>query len=314
MARPTANSEDDADLSPWRLGGLTVRELGRRVWTEVTADELLDRAAALSYYFLFALFPALLFSTALLGFLPLPGLMERLMTYLHQVLPGDSGAMLERTLGEVLATPRGSLLSIGALTTLWAASNGMASVINALNIAYDVEDWRPWWKRRLIAVALTVGFSVMLIAGLLCLVFGGTIGGAAARFLGLGTVFRLVWTPTSILAAMVLVLTGIALVYYLAPAARQRWRWVTPGAVVALTLWLGMSFGLRLYVTYFGNYNATYGSIGGVILLMLWLYLTGVVLLVGAEVNSEIEHAAAVRGAVTAKAPGESEASADRVA
>lgn len=291
-----------------------MRELGRRVWTEVTADEVLDRAAALSYYFLFALFPALLFFTALLGFLPLPGLMERLMTYLHRVLPGDAGTVLERTLGEVLATPRGSLLSIGALATLWAASNGMASVISTLNIAYDVEDWRPWWKRRLIAVALTVGFSVMLIAGLVCLVFGGAIGGAAARFLGLGDVFRLVWTPTSMLAAMVLVLTGIALVYYLAPAARQRWRWVTPGSVVALVLWLGMSFGLRLYVTYFGNYNATYGSIGGVILLMLWLYLTGVVLLLGAEVNSEIEHAAAARGVVTAKAPGESEAPADRAA
>jgi len=304
-ATPEEQRENGGEISPWKLGGLGVGELARRVWAEFTTDEVTDRAAALAYYFLFSLFPALLFLTALLGFLPVEGLMDRLMGYLDQVLPGDSGAVVKRTLAEVVTSQRGGLLSFGALLALWSASNGMASVMSALNIAYDLEDQRSWWRRRLVAVALTLGFAVMILAGLVFLVFGGKIGAVIAGWLGLGDLFQIAWNTVSLVLAVVLVLIGIALVYYLAPAARQHWRWVTPGSVLALALWLVMSFALRLYVTQFGDYNATYGSIGGVILLMLWLYLTGVVLLLGAEVNAEIEHAAARRGAATAKAPGE---------
>jgi membrane protein len=137
------------------------------------------------------------------------------------------------------------------------------------------------------------------------LVFGPKLGGAFADRFGFGPVFTSVWNALSLPLVILFVLVGIALVYYLAPDASQRWRWVTPGSTVALVLWLGMSYALRLYVTRFANYNATYGSIGGVILLTLWLYLTGLVLLLGAEVNSEIEFAAAQRGDSTAKLPGE---------
>jgi membrane protein len=296
-----------SEISPWKLGGLSIRELGSRVWNEIGEDEVSDRAAALSYYFLFAVFPALLFLTALLGFLPIQGLMDRLIAYIHQVLPGDSGATVQRTLEEITGQGRVSLLSVGALTALWAGSNGMASVLSALNVAYDLEDRRPWWKRRLIAIVLTVGFSIFILLGLLLMVFGPKIGGWIADWLGLGSLFSLLWNVISVPVALFVVGIGIALVYFLAPAGKQHWYWVTPGSVVALVLWLAMSLGLRLYVTHFGDYNATYGSIGSVILLMLWFYLTSVVLLLGAEVNAEIEHAAARRGAPTAKAPGEPE-------
>jgi membrane protein len=300
--------------SPWNLGGLSIRELGRRVWQEISDDEVTDRAAALAYYFLFALFPALLFLTALLGMLSLPGLMDQLIEYVDQALPGDAASIVRRTLDEIQAGARGGLLSIGALAALWAGSNGMASVMSALNIAYDVEDHRSWWKRRLLAILLTVGFALFIMAALLLLVFGPPIGKALAAALGFGGLFTLLWNIVSLPIVVMFVLVGIALVYYFAPAAQQHWRWVTPGSVVALVLWLGMSYGLRLYVTSFADYSATYGSIGGVILLMLWLYLSGVVLLVGAEINAEIEHAAAERGEVTAKAAGEQAAPVDRVA
>src|SRR5262245_22695679 len=207
--------------SPWRLGGLGVRQLARRVWAEISHDEVADRGAALSCYFLFALFPALLFLTALLGFLPLPGLMDRLMVYLDQVLPGDSGGVIKRTLGEVLNPPRGGLLSIGALTALWAASSGMVSMMTALNVAYDVEDKRPWWKRRLIAATLTLGFSLMILAGLIFLVFGGQIGALAASRLGLGDAFRAAWNAASISLAVLLVLVGSTLVSSPPPAGRR---------------------------------------------------------------------------------------------
>jgi membrane protein len=274
-------------------------------------DEITDRAAALGYYFLFALFPALLFLTSLLGMLPLTGLMERLIAYADRALPGDAGRIVGQTLAEIQAGARGGLLSFGVLAALWAGSNGMASVMTALNAAYGVDDARPWWKRRLLSIVLTFGFAMFIIAALVLVVFGPRIAETVAGRLGLGKVFALAWSLLNLPVVVVFVLLGIALVYYFAPAVRQHWRWVTPGSVVGLVLWLGMSYGLRFYVANFADYGATYGSIGGVILLMLWLYLSGLVLLVGAEINAEIEHAAAERGAVTAKAPGEPAAPVD---
>jgi membrane protein len=291
--------------SPWNLGGLTVRQLALRVWHEIDADEVTDRAAALAYYFVFALFPTLLFLASLLGMFPLPGLMDRLLGYVDTALPPDAASITQRTLAEIQRGARGGLLSFGAFAALWASSSGMASMIAAINVAYDVSDARPWWKRRLVAVALTAGFAVFILAALVLLVFGAQIGEVVADHLGLGSVFTTVWNVISILVVIACVLFGVALLYYLAPDARQNWRWVTPGSVVALVLWLAMSVGLRVYVAHFANYSATYGSIGGVILLILWLYLTGIVLLVGAEINAEIEHAAAERGAASAKLPGE---------
>jgi membrane protein len=301
----------EARPSPWNLGGLGVRELARRVYQEINDDEVLDRAAALAYYLVFALFPTLLFLTALLGLLPLPGLMDRLFQYVDRTLPGDAASVLRRTLDEIQRNARGGLLSVGALGALWASSSGMSSMIAAINVAYDVGDRRSWWKRRLIALLLTVGLGIFILAALVLLVFGGKIGEVVAGQLGLGAYFTTAWNIVSALLVVGCVLFGLAMVYYLAPDAKQHWWWVTPGSVTALVLWLGLSFGLRIYVTHFANYSATYGSIGGVILLILWLYLSGVVLLLGAEINAEIEHAAAERGAVTAKAAGEKAAPAD---
>jgi membrane protein len=298
----------DAPVSPWKLGGLSVKELAKRVWSEFWADEVTDRGAALAYYFLFALFPALLFMTSLLGMLPTPDMMDRLMGYISQALPGDAASMLQKTLTEVVTGAKTSLLSFGALAALWAGSNGMASIMTALNIAYDAEESRPFWKRKLLALGLTLGFALFILTALVIMVFGGQLGEMVAGWVGLGEVFKIAWNVLSIPIVMFLVAIGIALVYYFAPNVDQKWAWVTPGSVVALVVWLGMSAALRFYVSNFGNYNATYGSIGGVILLMLWLYLSGVVLLLGAEVNAEIEHAAAARGDATAKLPGEKEA------
>lgn len=301
-----------SDASPWQLGGLSMPELATRVWDEFWDDEIPDRAAALSYYFLFALFPTLLFLTALVAFLPVPHLMDQLMMWVSRMLPGDAGSTIHRTLGEVVSRTRSDLISAGAVVALWSSSSGMASVMSALNIAYGVDDARPWWRRRLVAILLTVGFTLFVVSALVLMVFGPHLGNMAARFFGLGDVFTVAWNVVSVPLAISFVLVGIALVYYFAPAVEQRWRWVTPGSVIATALWVTMSVGLRIYVAFFANYNATYGSIGGVILLLLWLYLTGVVLLLGAELNAEIEHAAAHRGEPTAKAPGERQAAASR--
>jgi membrane protein len=295
----------DAQASPWKLGGLTVAQLARRVWREIGNDEVMDRGAALAYYFLFALFPALLFLTTLLGMLPIPNLIDNLMAYVARALPPDAASVTQKTLREIVRGAHGGLLSLGVLGALWAASNGMASIMTALNAVYDVRESRPFWKHKAVAIGLTLLFSAFILTALVLMVFGPKIGETVAGWVGLGSVFTLVWNVVSIPIVILLVSIGTALVYYLAASVDQKFRWVTPGSLLAVVLWLIMSAGLRWYVTYFANYNATYGSLGGAILLMLWLYLSGVTLLVGAEVNAEIEHAAAARGAADAKAAGE---------
>jgi len=294
-----------SDASPWKLGGLTVRELARRVWQEIDKDEIVDRAAGLAYYFLFALFPALLFLTALIGLLPIPHLLDRLMEYVSRALPMDAASVTRKTLREIIGGAHGGLLSIGVLGALWAASNGMSSIISALNAVYDVSETRPFWKRKALALGLTLLFSLFILTALILMVFGPKIGETVASWVGLGGLFTAVWNVISIPVVIVFVTIGVTAVYYLAPDAQEKFRWVTPGATLAVLLWLAMSYGLRLYVSHFANYNATYGSIGGVILLMLWLYLSGAALLLGAEVNALIEQAAAERGAADAKAEGE---------
>src|SRR5262245_8925657 len=296
MGSPSSPIPVGRPPSPWRLGGLSARQLCARVWRNLWEDEVLDRAAALSYYLLFALFPALLFLTALLGLVPLPNLLESLMGYIGRVLPPDAASLIQRTLTEATRDRRQGLLSLGAAVALWSASAGMVSVMTALNIAYDVRETRPWWKRRLVAVGLTLGFVAFLVASLALMVFGPKLGDALSTWLGLGSAFWVAWSVVNVPVAIALVLTGIALVYCMAPAVRQPWRWLTPGSVLAVALWLVTSTGLRLWVS-FNSYSATYGSIGGVILLMLWLYATGIALLLGAQVNAEIEGAsAAARG------------------
>jgi membrane protein len=248
----------------------------------------MDRAAALSYYFLFALFPTLLFLTTLLGLLPVPLLMDRLIGYLVRVLPPDAASLIVKTLGEVRTGASRGLLSLGVIAALWGASGGMLSIISALNRAYEMTDSRSWWSRRLIAMALTCGFSVFTLIAILLLVFGERIGEGAAALLGLGPHFTHTWNVLQWPAIMLCALTGVGLVHYLAPARRRPWISLVPGSVFAVAAWLALSFLLRVYVHYVGNYNATYGSIGGVILLMLWQYWISLALLVGAEINAAL--------------------------
>jgi membrane protein len=283
-------------VSPWTLGGLSVRQLAARVWDGIGADELPDRAAALSYYFVFALFPTLLFLTTLVGLLPAAGLVDRLMASARELLPADAASVLARTLEEIQRGAGGGLLSVGALVALWGASRGMSSIITTLNVVYDVRTPRPWWRRQLVSLALTVAFSLFVLGAQLSLVFGERIGRALASRAGLGDLFGTAWAWGQWPLGLLLLLTAIDLVYHFAPAVRQRWYWITPGSAFAVAAWILTSLGLRLYVGYFGNYNATYGSIGGVILLLLWLYVSGMALLVGGEINSAIAAAAAERG------------------
>ena len=294
--------------SLWKLGGLGWKALGKRVWAEIEKDEVFGRAAQLAYYFLLALFPLLLFLTSVIGLVmgTDTGLRESLFNYLGKVLPSSASQLVSTTVFEVTSASGGGKIVFGILAALWAASNGMGAITQSLNIAYDVEETRPWWKQRLTAVALTVALAVLILSALLLVLYGGRIADYVAGNYGLGEMFTIGWKILQWPIVLAFVLTAFALIYYFAPDVRdQKWIWVTPGAVLGVGLWLLVSFSFRLYLHFFDSYSKTYGALGAVIVLMLWLYLTGAAILIGGEVNSEIEHAAAKAGAPGAKEEGE---------
>ena len=294
--------------SMWNLGGLTWKELAKRVWHEVTEDDVFGRAAQLSYYFLLALFPLLLFLTTLLGYFAGAGteLRDNLLSYLAQVMPGSAYDLVYSTVDEISKAKGGGKLSFGVLATLWAASNGMGAISESLNVAYNVKEQRPWWKARLVSIGLTVALAVLIITALTLVLYGGEIGDKIAISFGLGDAFTVTWKILQWPIVLAFVLFSFSLIYYFAPDLRdQDWKWVTPGAMIALILWLLVSFGFRAYLHFFNSYSATYGSLGAVIILMLWFYLTGAAILIGGEINSEIENAAAEAGASDAKERGE---------
>ncbi len=292
----------------WGLGGLTWKELAKNVWSEITEDDVFGRAAQLAYYFLLALFPLLLFLVSLLGYFAGENseLRADLFRYLSTVLPGEASDLVSSTMNGVIDSSGGGKLSLGILAALWAASNGMGAVSDSLNIAYDVEESRPWWKSRLIAIGLTIALALLIISALVLVLYGHSIAEAVAGSFGLGEVFELTWKIVQWPVVLAFVILGFGLIYYFAPNVKEaKWQWVTPGAVVGVVLWLLVSFAFRTYLSYFNTYSATYGSLGAVIILMLWFYLTGAAILIGGEINAEVEHAMAKAGAPDAKEKGE---------
>jgi membrane protein len=286
----------------WKLGGLSVKDLARRVVHEVQEDDCFGRAAQLAYYFLFALFPFFLVLITLLGYLPVPNLMDRLMEMLAQMLPGEALQLVQDNLHELVTSQRGGLLSFGILAALWTPSSAITAIMDSLNRAYDVQEGRPFWKVRGLAILLTIGLSLFIIVSLVLLTFGPQIGGWIADQVGLGRVFQIAWNVLRWPVIVGLIILAMALIYYLAPDVEQRWQWITPGSVVAVLGWLAASLGFSFYVNNFGSYNATYGSIGTVIVLLTWMYVSGFFVLVGGEINAEIEHASS-----SGKDPGEKE-------
>jgi membrane protein len=294
--------------SIWNLGGLTAKQLLKRVWAEIDNDDLLGRASELAYNFLLAVFPMLLFLVSLFGlFAAQRGeLQGRLFYYLGQVLPPAAYELISKTLQEVIKNSGGGKVTLGLVLALWAGAGGMSSLMSGLNAAYSVRDARPWWKKRGIAVALTLAISILVIAALFIVVAGGNVAELVGGKLHLGAVAIIAWKVLQWPVALAFIVLAFALIYYFGPDLKeQHWYWITPGSVVGVLLWLATSFAIRVYLHFFNTYSKTYGSLGAVIILLLWFYLTGLSFLMGGEINSEIEHAAAERGHPEAKPEGQ---------
>jgi membrane protein len=295
-----------ASYNPWHLGGMTWKELALRAWKEAYAHDLLGRSAQLAFYLLLAVFPALLFLTALLGLLPEVPVTPSLLKSMRTVLPDDALSLLQHYLQQVAAGSGSSILSLGLLGALWASSSGLAAIMETLNVAYGVEETRPYWKVRVIAAMLTIALAGFIIVATGLVLAGQYLAHWIADQMGLGNVFTVLWSVLQWPVAIALMLLVVGVIYYVAPNVEPQWRWLSPGAVLAVGMWLAVSLGFKMYVDNFGNYNAAYGSIAGVIALMLWFYWSGIALLLGGEINAEIAHAA--KAVVASKTPRKSTA------
>jgi membrane protein len=275
------------------FGVLTFKRLALNTWNESNEDNVWGGAAELAYYFLLAVFPMLIFLASLVGFLP--DAQSSILSGLAKVAPADAMRLIRETLEDVISHRSGGLLSFGILGALWAASNGVASLMGTLNTAYDAKERRSFWKTRLVAIGLTLAIATLVIGGAIIIMLSHKLANWFSASLGLGAAFSIINSILGYIVGLALLFVGVEVLYYFGPDVKQSWKLITPGAVFAIFAIIAGSLLLSLYLRVAPSNSATYGSLGAVITLMLWLYLIGLALLIGGEINSEIEHGASQR-------------------
>ncbi len=263
-----------------------------RVYAKAQADNVLDGAAALAFYFIFAIFPAMIFLMALVPYLPIPRVGEAIMNFLAQALPSGATSLFADVVQEVTGKRSGGLLSIGLVVALWSASTGMYAVMQQLNIVYEVDEQRPFVRARATALGLTLLFGVLVLAAFSLVVLGGVIETWLGDRFGLSEALLMLFQIFRWVVIVLALMLAFSVVFYVGPNRNQGFRFFSAGTVVAMTLLIAASYGFSVYTTHFSSYSAIYGSIGAVIILILWLYIVGLVLLIGAEINAALERGA----------------------
>lgn len=272
--------------------GVPVRDVAKESVKEFLDDDMATYAAALAYQVLLSLFPFIIFLIALLSFLRIPGFFDWLVEQARGVLPQDALGQVTEVIGEVQNQRKGGLLSFGIIAAIWIASAGIRSTMNAMNAAYDVKEGRPAWKRYLMSILYTLGLAVVIVVAVGLMLVGPQVMTWLTEQFGMDQLFVTLWRWLRLPVAIILLMLAVALIYYFAPNVDQQFRFITPGSVLAVVVWVAASLGFSYYVSNFANYSATYGSIGAIIVLLLYFFLSSVVLLFGAEVNAVIEHKA----------------------
>ncbi len=275
------SSSAENKAGPWQVAKRSVQEF--------SSDDMMSYAAALSYYIFFSLFPFIIFLLALLGVLNLTSLFDWLIKQSQTMLPGQASGLVKDIVGQIRGQAASDLLSIGAVVALWSASAAVRAAMHALNVAYDTED-RAVWKKFPLSILYTLILAVLVLAAVGLMVLGSTAAQWFGQLVGLGSLFVTLWTWLRIPVAVVLMMLVLALVYYLFPKTDQPFRFITPGAVIAVIVWVAASLGFSWYVTNFANYTATYGAVAAVIVLLLYFFISSAIMLFGAEVNAEVYH------------------------
>ncbi|MDR2318519.1 MULTISPECIES: YihY/virulence factor BrkB family protein [unclassified Pseudomonas] len=271
------------------LRGLPLHRVLVRTVKEFLDDEMSTYASALAYQALFSLFPFLLFLIALIGFLHLPDFFSWLRLQTELVLPPQALEQVNPVIDQ-LQQSKGGLLSVGIVIALWTASAGVRLMMSAMNAAYDVPEGRPVWKRIPLSIIYTVGLAGMLLVAAALMVLGPQVMEWIASQVGMQEFIVTLWTILRWPAIIILLMVAVAVIYYVMPDVKQKFRFITPGSVLAVVVWIVASLGFAYYVKTFADYNAMYGSIGAIIVLLLYFYISAAVLLLGAEMNAVIEH------------------------
>lgn len=284
--------------SLWTREGPTVGKIAKCTWQSILDDHIFGHAAELGFYFLFSLFPTLLCASAILGLVArsAASIYDRLLTYMALVVPASAFHTVLSTFNETAAKSSSGKLTFGLVAAVWSASVGISAVQETLDAVYKINDRRSYIKARIQAIGLTILLIAIISLCLTCLFGGDFVATWALHEIHNGPVADSVaiaarvcgWTLATAFLAL-----SFSLTYYWGPDLRaRRWHWLTPGAAIGMAAWLIASLGFRLYLHYFNTYSVTYGSLGAVIILLMWFYITGLMLLIGAEINSEIESAA----------------------
>jgi membrane protein len=290
---------------PWR-GRLSWKGLAKEIYREYQHDNVADSAAVLSYYFVYSLFPFLFFLATLAAYIPhVQVSMETLLSRAHALLPPQAMHIIDRNVRALVGQPRPKLLTLGLLVTLYSASRGVDAVRKALNLAYDVKESRPFWRTEGAAFGMTIGGAALVLFGIAAMIAGGDLGLWAAQKLDIARVYILAWSWLRWPVTAFLIMSCAALGYYLLPDVEQKFRFITPGSVLGTLVWLLATWGFAQYAGHFGKYNVTFGSIGGVIVLMTWFYISGFIFLMGGEINAILESKSADGKAAGARTPEE---------
>lgn len=271
------------------LRGLSPMKLVKDSVRDFFSDDMTTYASALSYQIFFSLFPFIIFLIALLGFLRLSSFFDWLRMRAQMMFPEQAMQQINVVIDD-LQQQKGGLLSFGVIVALWTASSAVRATMNALNVAYDVREGRPAWKLYPLSIFYTLGVAGMLILAAVLLMIGPQAMQWLAQQVGMEQFFVTLWAWLRWPAALLMLTLAVAVIYYVAPDVEQDFRFITPGAVLAVIVWILASLGFNYYVRTFADYNATYGSIGAIIVLLLYLFISSAVLLFGAEINAVIEH------------------------
>jgi membrane protein len=264
------------------------KQIAVNVASDVSQNYIFSFAAALSYYFLLALFPALIVVATIVGYLPIPHLFNTIVAAMAHVVPPESMGLVRPVVADVTSRNHGTLLSFGLVAALWTCSSAFTTMIEALNVAYDVPETRPMWKTRFLAFELTFLIGLLVAIAFAFMIVGPHFGRFLAAQLGLSLEFAILWPVLQHVLAAILMVLAVEGLYFLAPDLKQGRHSSLPGAVFAVVTWILLSDGLSLYFQKFSHLNRTYGVLAGGIALLVWLYWSGFVILVGAELNSEI--------------------------
>lgn len=281
--------------------GLGFRTLAARVWKSANDDEIIDRAAELAYYFLFSLFPALIFLSAMFGLVANTRTQSNivLMLYLSKVVPPGGFAIISDAMATTTRAANTGKVIFGAITALWAATYGMSSAQTILNGVFRVKETRPFWKAKLIAMGLTLAIFVLVFQAMMLLLLGDYIIKLVEREQFLSEPIVIMWKIVQVVAALFFMSLVFSLTYHWGPDRKKHaWRWISPGSLVGIVGWMAVSLGFRVYLHFFNSYEVLYGSVGTVIILLTWFYVSGLMLLLGAEINAVLERARLERSTI----------------